>query len=144
MSVRIFVGKKIVGKKICHWQKNSSFFGDFFSSNKVLVSFSNTWNLYHGWWRYFDINMFIFINWFPWSCELDSPQKKLAAQSFTYFVCNFWQTAYFVLPQNIRRTIRMIVGNSYGRFSRKKIELSSALISCSHIACNFTNRKLLF
>ena len=39
MSVRIFVGKnlssvvgkKIVGKKIRHWQKKSSFFADFFS-----------------------------------------------------------------------------------------------------------------
>ena len=41
MSVRIFFGKinrwhkilsvkKIVGKKICHWQKNSSFFADMF------------------------------------------------------------------------------------------------------------------
>ena len=36
MSVRIFVGKnlslvkKIVGKKIRHWQKNSLFFADFF------------------------------------------------------------------------------------------------------------------
>ena len=52
MSVRIFVGKnqwsaknrrhkilsakEIVGKKIRHWQKNSSFFADFFSSDKVL------------------------------------------------------------------------------------------------------------
>ena len=35
-SVKIIVVKKTVGKKICHWQKNSSFFADFFSSDKVL------------------------------------------------------------------------------------------------------------
>ena len=40
MSVRIFVGKLIVGKKnirqeIGNWQKISSFFTDSFSSNKV-------------------------------------------------------------------------------------------------------------
>ena len=37
LSVKIFVGKKIVGKKILLWQKISSFFADFFSSDKVYV-----------------------------------------------------------------------------------------------------------
>ena len=35
-SVKIIVGKKTVGEKIRHWQKNSSFFADFFSSDEVL------------------------------------------------------------------------------------------------------------
>ena len=74
---------------------------------------------------------------------LDSPQKRLAAQSFSYFVSNFWKTRYFFRPKNILKAIGMIVGNSYRRFSRKKIETSSVLVSCSHVACKFTNRGLL-
>ena len=30
--------KKKIVKKNCHWQKNSSFFADFFSSGKVVSS----------------------------------------------------------------------------------------------------------
>ena len=42
MPVRIFVDKKIDGKKIRHWQKNLSFFADLFSSYKVLKKDSST------------------------------------------------------------------------------------------------------
>ena len=36
MSVRIFVGKKIVGKKICHWQKILHFLATFFLPIRYL------------------------------------------------------------------------------------------------------------
>ena len=48
MSVRIFTGKnqssvtKIVGTKICPWQKKLSFFADFFSSDKVVSILKQT------------------------------------------------------------------------------------------------------
>ena len=57
---------------------------------------------------------------------------------------------YFFFPQNIIKVVPIIVGNLYEKLSRKKsvIKLSFykfySSISCRHIACNFTDTKLLF
>ena len=72
----------------------------------------------HLWWIYFDINSFIFIKSFPWSCVSDSPQRRIADE----------------LLQNILNTFYVIVVNFWIHLWQ-----SSVLISRRNIVCKFTN-----
>ena len=66
-----------------------------------------------------------------------SRRKIITARSFSSSVSKFWQTSPFFLPQNILKAV-----------SCKKSEWHtghrSALVSCSHTACNFTRRRSFF
>ena len=65
------------------------------------IFFSNTWNLYH---LHGNILILAFsfslVHFLVLEC---SPQNRIVAQLFSYFVSNFWWNLYFSLPQNIIR-----------------------------------------